>query len=162
MADVSIAGEVLATLTSMASTTKAVLEAVKTAKAKTKSSDTEQALSLAVDQIHSLQSSLFDAKEKALSIKAETLNLHAENLQLREENAKLRSEIAQLNEDIRRNDQGLTEREKYQPKQVGSAVVLVHSDTPGIFYCTACFETKGKAVPLNRLGKGPFSILGSY
>jgi cell division protein FtsL len=133
------AGGVAAVIGSMATTTKTVIEIVKTARTKVKNPEVEKSLSDALEQIFSLQTSMIDLQAKILS--------------LQEENSELRGKIRQEEERAKK-------REQYKRKTVGGAVVYFREEEPDIHYCPACLESKNQGIPLQKV-TSPLSIMGS-
>jgi len=114
------ATEVLGTVTAAANSVKAVVEAIKTARAKAKGN--AGALAALVDAHElalSLQSSLFEAKEQAFA--------------LQEENRQLRAQVAEY-------QARALDRENYERRKMGQTVVVVHKDHPDRPLCATCFE----------------------
>jgi TolA-binding protein len=126
--DAAGAGELLTTISGMAGATKAVAEAVRAVKAKVKgNAEAEKAVSEAFDQVLSLQDRMIDLQEKILRLQAEN---------------------AGLREQIRSEEKRAAERQKYKKKKVGQAVVLVTEEEPDTYLCPTCFETRGRAIPI--------------
>jgi prophage DNA circulation protein len=119
MSEAITAEQVLNTITAAASSMKSVVEAIKTARTKAKGNKEAMAALLEAQELAlSLQASLFAAKEQAFA--------------LQEENRELRTKVRQYEE--RAIDQ-----EKYEPRKVGQATVMVLKDSPDTFLCATCF-----------------------
>lgn len=131
--------EVLAALSSMAGTTKTVLETIKTVKAGVKNAGAAAQFEEALTEVRSIHSQFVAIEEKVRSLNREILRLD-------EENAQLRRQEAQLREEIGRKEEWAAERKKYQEKKIGDAVVLVREDSPNTYYCATCAETKKQLI----------------
>lgn len=110
----------LDTVTAAAGSVKTIVEAIKTAREKAKgNAEALAALVNAQELALSLQSSLFEAKEQAFA--------------LQEENRQLRAQVGEY--------QARTlDRENYERRKMGQAVVVVHKDHPDHPLCATCFE----------------------
>jgi len=121
---------VLETVTAAANSVKAVVEAIKAARGKAKgNAEALAALVNAQELALSLQSSLFEAKEQAFA--------------LQEENRQLRAQV-------REHETRALEREGYERRKMGQAVVVVHEDHPDRPLCATCFAA-GRMVDLVEL-----------
>jgi hypothetical protein len=120
MSEASMAGEILATITSSGAAVKSVVEAIKTARGKAKGNQEALAALLEAQELAlSLQTSLFEAKEQALA--------------LQEENRRLRAQI-------RQHEERTLDREKYQTRKVGKGWVMTPKGEEEPYYCPTCFE----------------------
>jgi hypothetical protein len=122
--------EVLTTIAGVATATKTTIEAVRAALAKSKAN--QETLALVAD----LQARILQLQEIAF-------RLHQEKAQAFEENAKLRA-------DIRRKEEGATDRENYERRNVRNSAVVVRKDEPDSYLCATCFEA-GRKVYLSKL-----------
>lgn len=133
-------GGVVTVIGSMTTTTKTIMEIVKTARSKSKNPEVERSLSEALEQIFSLQAGMIDLQTKIL-------NLQEENSQLRDK--------------IRQEEERAKDREQYERKEIRGSVVLVRAEEPNNYYCQSCFQTKKRAILLQKMA-GVFSIIGSH
>lgn len=136
--DVSIAGELLATVSGMATTGRTVIDFLRSAKGGTKDPETARQLESALAEMKSLNSEFLAMEEKIRTLNREVLRLD-------EENAALRRTERELREAISSKEEWAAEREHYERKQVGGSWVMVHKgEGDGIYYCVRCFN-KGQA-----------------
>src|SRR5215467_5351611 len=107
----------------MATTTKTILETIKSARSKSKNSEVEKSLSEALEQIFSLQTGMIDLQAKILA--------------LQEENSRLTKKV-------REEEERAADRERYEIRQLGQSTVVVDKQNPKTYLCATCFEAGEK------------------
>jgi len=127
---------------------KGVIDAIGAARAQVKDNkEADKKLSDFLDLVIELRTRILALQEKAFDFQKDLGELQSENMKLREE--------------IRSKEERAADRQKYQRKQVGRAVLMVHSDDPSAYFCPACFETKERPIPLQNRSN-PMSHSGTY
>ena len=141
--DISAVGEVAGVAGAVASAAKSLGEAISALRSKVKGNrEVDEITSVALERVLAVQSSALQFQEMAFRLSGDAAQLKYKLLQAQRENDDLRRQI-------REEEERAAERKNYRLVNKEGAVVLVRDgDTKSTYYCPACFQIVGRAIPI--------------